>query len=120
MQFKPAVDRPNGYCEQSPAGHWTDAFVVPDVTLNVAQVQKTQPKVPVALVGSFSGVFNILSGNGQTFQPVRDLFVLVAQHCAVTVAGVTDLERTANHLNNRPRKTLGFLSPARKLEQLLQ
>ena len=31
-----------------------------------------------------------------------------------------DLDKVANHLNNRPRKTLGFLTPARKLEQLLQ
>jgi IS30 family transposase len=30
------------------------------------------------------------------------------------------LDKVANHLNNRPRKTLGFLTPARKLEQLLQ
>jgi IS30 family transposase len=31
-----------------------------------------------------------------------------------------DLHKAAAHLNNRPRKTLGFLSPAHKLEQLLQ
>lgn len=30
------------------------------------------------------------------------------------------LDEVANHLNNRPRKTLGFLTPARRLEQVLQ
>jgi IS30 family transposase len=30
-----------------------------------------------------------------------------------------DFDKVANHLNNRPQKTLGFLTPARKLEQLL-
>ena len=30
------------------------------------------------------------------------------------------LDRVANHLNNRPRKTLGFLTPAHKLAQVLQ
>lgn len=30
------------------------------------------------------------------------------------------LDSVANHLNNRPRKTLGFLTPAHKLEQVLQ
>ena len=30
------------------------------------------------------------------------------------------LDEVANHLNNRPRKTLGFLTPACKLEQVLQ
>jgi IS30 family transposase len=30
------------------------------------------------------------------------------------------LDEIANHLNNRPRKTLGFLTPARKLEQVLR
>lgn len=30
------------------------------------------------------------------------------------------LDRVAHHLNNRPRKTLGFLTPANRLEQVLQ
>ena len=31
-----------------------------------------------------------------------------------------ELDEVANHLNNRPRKTLGVLAPARRLEQVLQ
>ena len=45
-----------------------DAFVVPAIALHVAQIQKTQPKAPACACCR------------QTFQPVRNLIVLIAQN----------------------------------------
>ena len=60
-----------------------DSFMVPAIALHVAQIQKAQAEAPGPLVSR------------QAFKPICDLFVLIAQHRAVSVAGLADLERTA-------------------------
>ena len=67
-----------------------DALVVPAIALNVAKVQKAQPKAPGALVCR------------QTFKPVSNLFVLIAQHRAVAITRLTDLECAAGQRNADP------------------
>jgi hypothetical protein len=68
-----------------------NAFVVPAVSLHVAQVQKAQAKAPCALV------------LGQPFQPIGDLLVLFAQYWAVAIASVTDLLSGSGLLANHER-----------------
>jgi hypothetical protein len=68
-----------------------NAFVVPAVSLHVAQIQKAQAKAPCALV------------LGQPFQPIGDLLVLVAQYWAVAIASLTDLLSGSGLLANHER-----------------
>jgi hypothetical protein len=65
--------------------------MVPAIALNVAQIQKTQPQAPGALV------------LGQPFQPVSNLCVLIAQHRAVAIAGLADLLSGSGLLANHER-----------------
>src|SRR3989338_3887289 len=55
-------------------------FVVPWISLHVAQIQKAQPEPPVALVV------------GQANQVIGDLGILCRELCPVAVAGLADTE----------------------------
>ena len=59
---------------------------------NIAQTPKFS-------VRPFSGIFNTLSGSGQSNQQIGDLFVLVAQERAVTIAGLTHAKGAAGQRN---------------------
>jgi hypothetical protein len=59
---------------------------------NIAQTPKFS-------VRPFSGIFNALSGSGQPNQQIGDLFVLVAQERAVTIAGLTHAKGAAGQRN---------------------
>ena len=58
-----------------------DSFVVLTVALHVAQIQKTQAKAPGALICR------------QAFQPFGYICILIAQHGAVSMTCLADLER---------------------------
>jgi hypothetical protein len=58
-------------------------------------MQETLPKPPGLPGGPFSGIFNALSGSGQPNKKIGDLFVLVAQERAVTIAGLTHAKGAA-------------------------
>ena len=67
-----------------------DAFGVPDMALNVAQIQETQPEAP-----GFPGI-------GQFDKQIRDLFVPFVQLRAVSVARLADGEPAAEaHVRRR-------------------
>ena len=72
VQLQLAVDAPYGDCGQSPTGQWIDAFVVPWMTLHVAQVQETQAK-PQVLRASVSPTRRsaISSFSARSFGPYR-------------------------------------------------
>jgi hypothetical protein len=71
VQFKGAIDP-------------IDAFVVPWMTLHVAQMQETQAKAPS------------LAGTGQPDEQIGNLLVLVLQLRAVAIAGLADPARSAS------------------------
>jgi hypothetical protein len=56
-------------------------------------------QTPKSSVRPFSGIFNALSGYGQPNQQISDLFVLVAQERAVTIAGLTHIKSAAGQRN---------------------
>ena len=64
-----------------------NAFGVPDMALNVAQIQETQPEAP-----GFPGI-------GQSDKQIRDLFVPFVQLRAVSVARLADGEPAAGRRN---------------------
>jgi hypothetical protein len=74
VQFQLAVDAVN-------------AFVVPRMTSDVAQVQETQPE-PLGLPGV-----------RQADQKIRDFLVLGAQLWAITIAGLADTKGPAGQRN---------------------
>ena len=64
-----------------------NAFVVPRMTSDVAQVQETQPE-PLGLPGV-----------RQADQKIRDFLVLGAQLWAITIAGLADTKGPAGQRN---------------------
>lgn len=73
-------------------------FVVPAIALDVAQLQKTQPKTPAPLVLV------------QPFQPIGDLLVLVVQDWAVALARLADLKERQDELMLTHCRTTAFMA----------
>jgi hypothetical protein len=76
-------------------------------------------QTPRSSVRPFSGIFNALSGYGQPNQQIGDLFVLVAQERAVTIAGLTHAKGAAGqrNANTVSRHTAFSARPRRRPSQ---
>ena len=74
-----------------------DPFMVPSEAFHVAQIQKTQAKTPRPPIGR------------QTDKPIGNLRILITELAFVSIAGLTDLERTASQRDADPVLGHSFL-----------
>ena len=90
-----------------------------------AREQAQRPKTPKLACPQLAG--GVAAGLGEWWSPVqisarlqRAAAPVPTQGTDLSVHSAEDLARIAASLNNRPRKTLGFMTPSEKLTELLR